>query len=55
MIITMLITVTVLHETLRIEITGHALGLVNSLFTGEPEAPTKEVAKAVRVAGRPAR
>lgn len=48
LIITMLITVTVLHETLRIEITGHALGPVHSLFTSKPEAPTKEVAKAVK-------
>jgi len=48
LIITMLITVTVLHETLRIEVTGHALGPVNSLFTTKPEAPTKEVAKAVK-------
>lgn len=29
LIITMMITVTVLHETLRIEVTGHALGPVN--------------------------
>ncbi|MFD3927741.1 hypothetical protein [Streptomyces sp. NPDC058614] len=48
LVITMLITVTVLHETLRIEVTGHALGPVNSLFTSKPEAPTKEVAKAVK-------
>lgn len=48
LIITMLITVTVLHETLRIEVTGHALGPVNALFTTKPEAPTKEVAKAVK-------
>ncbi|WP_329370338.1 hypothetical protein [Streptomyces sp. NBC_01483] len=48
LIITMLITVTVLHETLRIEVTGHALGPVHSLFTSKPEAPTKEVAKAVK-------
>lgn len=48
LIITMLITVTVLHETLRIEVTGHALGPVNGLFTTKPEAPTKEVAKSVR-------
>lgn len=32
LVITMLITVTVLHETLRIEVTGHALGPVHSLF-----------------------
>ncbi|MFD9328111.1 hypothetical protein [Streptomyces sp. NPDC060065] len=48
LVITMLITVTVLHETLRIEVTGHALGPVNPLFTSKPEAPTKEVAKAVK-------
>ncbi|MER5718390.1 hypothetical protein [Streptomyces sp. NPDC002132] len=48
LIITMLITVTVLHETLRIEVTGHALGPVNGLFTTKPEAPSKEVAKTVR-------
>ncbi|MEV5609783.1 hypothetical protein [Streptomyces sp. NPDC052225] len=45
LVITMLITVTVLHETLRIEVTGHALGPVNSLFTSKPEAKTKEVSK----------
>lgn len=44
----MLITVTVLHETLRIEVTGHALGPVHSLFTSKPEAKTKEVAKTVK-------
>ncbi|WP_151482579.1 cytochrome d ubiquinol oxidase subunit II [Streptomyces albicerus] len=48
LIITMLITVTVLHETLRIEVTGHALGPVHSLFTSPPEAKVKEVAKTVR-------
>ncbi|MFJ8821947.1 hypothetical protein ACIREE_09180 [Streptomyces sp. NPDC102467] len=48
LVITMLITVTVLHETLRIEVTGHALGPVNSLFTTKPEPKTMEVAKSVR-------
>ncbi|NGO13250.1 hypothetical protein G5C60_38060 [Streptomyces sp. HC44] len=48
LIITMLITVTVLHETLRIEVTGHALGPVHSLFTSKPEPKTKEVAKTIR-------
>ncbi|KUN20960.1 hypothetical protein AQJ23_32930 [Streptomyces antibioticus] len=48
LILTMMITVTVLHETLRIEVTGHALGPVNSLFTGKSEAPTKEVAKSFK-------
>lgn len=48
LIITMLITVTVLHETLRIEVTGHALGPVHPLFTSKPEAPTKSVAKSFK-------
>ncbi|MFD7710278.1 hypothetical protein ACFV6E_38345 [Streptomyces sp. NPDC059785] len=48
LVITMLITVTVLHETLRIEVTGHALGPVNSLFTSKPSAPTKQVSKTFR-------
>ncbi|MCI3275888.1 hypothetical protein [Streptomyces cylindrosporus] len=48
LVITMMITVTVLHQTLRIEITGHALGPVNSLFTSKPEAPTKEVQKSFK-------
>ncbi|MFF1737066.1 hypothetical protein [Streptomyces sp. NPDC058247] len=48
LVITMLITVTVLHETLRIEVTGHALGPVHSLFTTKPEPKTKEVAKAIK-------
>ncbi|MFB7086377.1 hypothetical protein [Streptomyces sp. NPDC056296] len=48
LVITMLITVTVLHETLRIEVTGHALGPVNPLFTTKPEAPSKEVAKSFK-------
>ncbi|WP_069173285.1 hypothetical protein [Streptomyces griseus] len=48
LVITMLITVTVLHETLRIEVTGHALGPVHSLFLTKPAADTKTVKKAVR-------
>ncbi|MFE2016741.1 hypothetical protein ACFW9O_01675 [Streptomyces sp. NPDC059499] len=48
LVITMLITVTVLHETLRIEVTGHALGPVHSLFLSKPEAETKTVKKAVK-------
>jgi len=48
LVITMMITVTVLHETLRIEVTGHALGPVNPLFTSKPEAPTKEVQKSFK-------
>ncbi|MFI6349663.1 hypothetical protein [Streptomyces sp. NPDC050560] len=48
LVITMMITVTVLHETLRIEVTGHALGPVHGLFKGGPSAKTKTVAKPVR-------
>ncbi|MGW7404373.1 hypothetical protein ACWGI9_11660 [Streptomyces sp. NPDC054833] len=48
LVLTMLITVTVLHQTLRIEVTGHALGPVHSLFTTKPAAPTKEVAKSFK-------
>ncbi|MFD8822028.1 hypothetical protein ACFV1C_06680 [Streptomyces sp. NPDC059605] len=48
LVITMMITVTVLYETLRIEVTGHALGPVHSLFTSKPSAKTKTVNKTVR-------
>ncbi|MDK0518444.1 hypothetical protein [Streptomyces sp. ML-6] len=48
LVITMMITVTVLYETLRIEVTGHALGPVHSLFTTKPSAKTKTVNKTVR-------
>ncbi|MCX5314286.1 MULTISPECIES: hypothetical protein [unclassified Streptomyces] len=48
LVITMMITVTVLHETLRIEVTGHALGPVHSLFTSKPKAKEKTVNKTVR-------
>ncbi|MFD2686178.1 hypothetical protein ACFS5L_15210 [Streptomyces phyllanthi] len=48
LILTMMITVTVLHQTLRIEVTGHALGPVHGLFTTKPAAKEKEVQKSVR-------
>jgi hypothetical protein len=48
LVITMMITVTVLHKTLRIEVTGHALGPVHSLFKVKPEAPTVTTPKTVR-------
>jgi hypothetical protein len=44
-VITLLCTVTFLHHTLRIEVTGHALGPVNGLFNAKPAAPTKKVQK----------
>ncbi|MEU1765556.1 hypothetical protein [Streptomyces rimosus] len=48
LMITLLITVTVLHETLRVEVTGHALGPVNPLFTSKPSPKTKSVSKTVK-------
>ncbi|MGW4029765.1 hypothetical protein ACWEFL_10660 [Streptomyces sp. NPDC004838] len=48
LIITMMITVTVLHETLRIEVTGHALGPVHGLFTTKSAPKTKTVSKTIR-------
>ncbi|MET8894462.1 hypothetical protein [Streptomyces albogriseolus] len=48
LVITMLITVTVLHETLRIEVTGHALGPVHSLFTTKPAVKEKEIQKSIK-------
>ncbi|MEV8527817.1 MULTISPECIES: hypothetical protein [unclassified Streptomyces] len=48
LVITMMVTVTVLHETLRIEVTGHALGPVHALFTTKPAPKTREVDKTFR-------
>lgn len=42
LVITMMITVTVLHETLRIEVTGHALGPVHSLFLSKPHGEDED-------------
>ncbi|GGT44835.1 hypothetical protein [Streptomyces purpureus] len=48
LVLTMMITVTSLLHTLRIEVTGHALGPVHGLFTTKPAPKTKEVSKTVR-------
>ncbi|MPY54325.1 hypothetical protein [Streptomyces acidicola] len=48
LIITMMINVTVLHHTLRIEVTGHALGPVHGLFNDKPAAKEKSVQKSIR-------
>ncbi|SDO61349.1 hypothetical protein [Actinacidiphila guanduensis] len=48
LVITLMVTVTVLHQTLRVEVTGHALGPINGLFSGKPSPRTKTVAKSVR-------
>jgi hypothetical protein len=48
LVTSMMITVTVLYRTLRIEITGHALGPVHPLFKGKPEAKTVTAPKTIR-------
>ncbi|WP_107417285.1 hypothetical protein [Streptomyces sp. CB00455] len=48
LVITMLVTVTVLYKTLRVDVTAHALGPVHGLFTTKPKAPVVEVPKSVR-------
>ncbi|MER7045922.1 hypothetical protein [Streptomyces jumonjinensis] len=48
LVITMMITVTVLHETLRVEVTGHALGPVHGLFTTKSSPKTETVSKTLR-------
>jgi hypothetical protein len=48
LVITVFVTVTVLHEILRVEVTAHGLGPVLGLFTDEPDAKEKEIAKNVR-------
>ncbi|QDY75894.1 hypothetical protein [Streptomyces qinzhouensis] len=48
LVITMMINVTVLHETLRVEVTGHALGPVHGLFTTKSSPKTRTVNKTVR-------
>ena len=45
LVVTLLITVTVLHDTLRVEVTGHALGPVPGAFTSKPKPPQVTVAK----------
>lgn len=48
LVITMLVTVTVLYKTLRVDVTAHALGPVHGLFTTKSKPPTVEVPKSVR-------
>ncbi|MFJ6796155.1 hypothetical protein [Streptomyces sp. NPDC091268] len=48
LVITMLVTVTVLYKTLRVEVTGHALGPVHGLFTTKSKPPVVEVPKSIR-------
>ncbi|MBD0707926.1 hypothetical protein BU197_26380 [Streptomyces sp. CBMA291] len=48
LVLTMMVTVTSLHHTLRVEVTGHALGPVHGLFSSKPSGKSKEVAKTIR-------
>jgi hypothetical protein len=48
LVITLMVTVTVLAQTLRVEVTGHALGPVAGLFTSGPAAKEKTVSKPVK-------
>ncbi|WP_443060625.1 hypothetical protein [Streptomyces sp. NBC_00448] len=48
LVITLMVTVTVLAQTLRVEVTGYALGPIKGLFTSKPSAPTKTVSKSVK-------
>ncbi|GAA2501060.1 hypothetical protein [Streptomyces gobitricini] len=48
LVLTMMVTVTALLHTLRIEVTGHALGPVHGLFMTKPEPKKKVVSKTVR-------
>ncbi|WP_406367477.1 hypothetical protein [Streptomyces sp. NBC_01546] len=48
LVITMLVTVTVLYKTLRVDVTAHALGPVHGLFTTKSKAPVVEVPKSIR-------
>jgi hypothetical protein len=48
LVITLMVNVTVLASTLRVEVTGYALGPVNGLFTAGPPAKEKTVSKPVK-------
>lgn len=48
LVISMLVTVTVLYKTLRVDVTAHALGPVHGLFTTKPVQPVVEVPKSIR-------
>ncbi|ARQ71712.1 hypothetical protein [Streptomyces marincola] len=48
LVVTMMITVTVLHHTLRIEVTAHALGPIHDFFRKGPDTRTKEIRNPLR-------
>ncbi|WP_329140572.1 hypothetical protein OG552_05910 [Streptomyces sp. NBC_01476] len=48
LVITLMVSVTVLASTLRVEVTGHALGPIDGIFTSGPPAKEKTVSKPVK-------
>jgi hypothetical protein len=48
LIITMMTSVSILANTLRVEVSGYALGPINGAFLAKPSAPTKSVQKSVK-------
>jgi hypothetical protein len=48
LVITLLVTVTVLAHTLRVDVSAHALGPINALFTDPPPDKEKKVSKPVK-------
>ncbi|GAA2047165.1 MULTISPECIES: hypothetical protein [Streptomyces] len=48
LVLSMMISVTVLHHTLRIEVTGHALGPIHGFFRQGPAGKTKEIRDPVK-------
>ncbi|MFD5316228.1 hypothetical protein [Streptomyces sp. NPDC127098] len=48
LVVTMMISVTVLHHTLRIEVTGYTLGPVDGFFREKPADKTREVRDPIR-------
>ncbi|GAA0425481.1 hypothetical protein [Streptomyces luteireticuli] len=48
LVITLLVNVTVLHKTLRIEVTGHAMGPIHPVFNGKPKNRTKTFRKGLK-------
>ncbi|WP_326600077.1 hypothetical protein [Streptomyces sp. NBC_01803] len=48
LVVTLMTTVTVLHRTLRIEVTAHALGPIHGFFRKKPETNKRTVRNALR-------
>jgi hypothetical protein len=48
LVLTLMVSVTVLATTLRVEVTGHALGPIDGIFTSGPPAREKTVTKPVK-------